>query len=187
MTNHLNLRHGKAHTSAGPFEYAIVNGTFLMAYLGEGPGLSYATSPDGVNWTTPSFQLIIPGSNSSIMWPSLLLNGSQLLLRYYESRVVSQYDYIAGISVAACSFAFILGPTSVVSVTGTVTTSSPTTVTSTSVLTNTRTVTSTVVSTTPSLVGLPTTMLEVATAGSVVAAAALVALVVLRLATRRQT
>ena len=40
--------------------------------------------------------------------------------------------------------------------------------------------------TTPSLVGLPTTMLEVATAGSVVAAAALVALVVLRLAARRQ-
>lgn len=123
-----------------------VNGTLLMLY-GDGYGIGYAVSTDGVNWTHASSYLIdvgkAPWKSGWVSEPAALLNGTQLTLWYYgESPVGYPWTpYTGGIGFAYCNLIQVQVRTTTTVVTTTIsTTPILTSVTATQNITTTRTV-----------------------------------------------
>lgn len=119
-----------------------VNGGYILA-ADDGVRLGYATSADGLHWTLGDGWLVQPSNDTSwsgsyIGYPSLLVNGSTLMLWYFGSSPQNNPTsaYKSGIGLAFCGL--IISPSSVTS-TQTITRVSTSSVAMTSMLTVTTT------------------------------------------------
>jgi predicted GH43/DUF377 family glycosyl hydrolase len=129
---------GSNWTSYSLYEHpsvAKIDGTYIMVG-DDGIKLSYATSTDGVHWTSIHETLVSPSTSSSStfnpLFPTVLVNGTQLLVWYTGSNMSAHQEYLSGINLAYCQLLIV--PTTVsTTVTRTVIVTSPsvTTVTST--------------------------------------------------------
>ena len=95
-------------TTVGHPDVLNVNGTLVMLY-GDGYGIRYAVSYDGIDWTPTSQYLVSVveayWKSGYVSEPAGLLNGTQLTLWYYgESPIGHPWSpYIEGIGFAYCN------------------------------------------------------------------------------------
>lgn len=122
-----------------------INGTLLMFY-GDGYGIKYVVSTDGISWSTPSQYLVDVAQaywkSGWVSQPAALLNGSTLVLWYSGESPVSHpwSPYIGGIGLAYCNLLPVQVRTTTTIVTTPIyTTTSPTTVIITQYFTATKT------------------------------------------------
>lgn len=162
-----------------------VNESYAMALDGF-DGVEYATSADGLRWVASPVPLVTSiGSqvwvNGSVSSPSLLYDGSEILLWYQGSsgNYGPAKNYVAGIAEASCGF-FLLSSTRTVSTNSTVTVS--TVATATSTFTSVQVLTTTAYST---LTKEGQSAFDYASAAVLGAGVTLAALAMLRFAARR--
>ncbi|HEV2226152.1 MAG TPA: hypothetical protein VGR56_05030, partial [Nitrososphaerales archaeon] len=116
-----------------------VGGGYFMA-ADDGTRVGYATSVDGLHWRMGDGWLVQPTNDTSwsgyqVVYPSLLVNGTTLLLWYFGTSALTSpiSPYKSGIGLASCALVIFQSS---------VTTTSTATVTTTNVLTSTTTVVS---------------------------------------------
>ena len=122
-------------TIVGHPDVLAVNGTLVMLY-GDGYGIRYAVSHDGIHWSPLGGYLLAlghaPWESDYLGYASAVLNGTQLSLWYYGSSTETQgAPYLEGIGLAYCSLLIV--PTTVTTTTTLVTTSVQTVTSSTTV------------------------------------------------------
>jgi hypothetical protein len=135
-------------TSAGWPSVVKVNGTYLMAFSDGDNMMGYATSGDGIAWAFSNSSNVLLGPqswhNASLLEPSLLLQGSRLLLWYngIQGGTNASAPYYQGIGFATCGLALLPSSTvttTTASTTVTVTRSTVSTSISTSIVSSTLT------------------------------------------------
>lgn len=138
---------GGAYTAAWWPSVAKVNGTYLMAFGDGNFNVGYATSTDGIAWSfSNATQVLLTVNgwhNGTIIEPSILVDGSRLLLWYSGTEALANHTvpYIGGVGFATCGALVVLP-----AVTKTVTTVSTQTATRTATETTTQTATQTTIS-----------------------------------------
>lgn len=146
---------GGANWANNFFEHPSVfkiNGTFIMAG-DNGYEIAYLTSQDGIHWANDSQVLVGPSAegwdNGSVLYPSLLVQGSSVMIWYTGLGQIPHEEYFDGIGLATCRLLLVSTSTTETMTSTAVSTQTGSTVTSTvvSIQTTTATVTSTVVST----------------------------------------
>jgi len=180
----------KDNTTSSDYPSVVkVNGTYLMAFSAYGVDIGLARSFDGINWQFNNQTDVLLDTNgwhnSTVVEPSLLVQGSRMLLWYFGAQSLSNLTkpYASGIGFATCGILVAPNPvvtTTFATTTATVTKSTVSTSISTSIIRSTETSTT---------VGSPNApYFEVAIAGVVGFGAAMaisVAAVALRVRSKR--
>lgn len=137
----------KDNTTSSDYPSVVkVNGTYLMAFSAYGVDIGLARSSDGINWQfNNQTDVLLDTSgwhNSTVVEPSLLVQGSRVQLWYFGAQSLSNFTapYASGIGFATCGILVASNP--VTTITSTTTTATVTKgAVSTSISTSTMTAT----------------------------------------------